>query len=41
MKKIPDNINKAINDFMVGVNEILGNRMKKMILYGSYARRRF
>lgn len=38
MKKIPDNVNKIINEFIVGVNNILGNRVKKIILYGSYAR---
>ncbi len=38
MKKIPDNVNKAINEFVQGVCEILGNRLKKIILYGSYAR---
>lgn len=41
MKKIPDNINKIIDEFIIGVNEILGNRLKKIILYGSYARRGF
>ena len=40
MDKIPDNINKIINDFIIGVNRILGDRVKKIILYGSYARRR-
>ena len=38
MKKIPKNINNIINEFVDGVNEILGERMKKIILYGSYAR---
>lgn len=41
MKKIPDNINSIINEFINGVKKILGNRVKKIILYGSYARRRF
>ena len=41
MKSIPNNVNKIINEFVSGVNEILGNRLKKIILYGSYARRRF
>lgn len=38
MKKIPDDISSIINDFIKGVNKILGNRVKKIILYGSYAR---
>lgn len=38
MKKIPNKINQAINDFIEGANEIFGNRIKKIILYGSYAR---
>ena len=37
-KKIPNNINNIIRYFVKGVNEILGNRVKKVILYGSYAR---
>ena len=39
MNKIPNNVDKIINEFIVGVNKILGNRVKKIILYGSYARR--
>lgn len=39
MNKIPSNVNKAINEFVVGVKKILGNRVRKIILYGSYARR--
>ncbi len=39
MKNIPNNINKIIDEFIIGVNRILGNRVKKIILYGSYARR--
>ena len=38
MKKIPANINKAINEFVVAVNNKFGDRIKKIILYGSYAR---
>ncbi len=38
MKKIPEEIKNIINNFIVGVNKILGNRAKKIILYGSYAR---
>lgn len=40
MKNIPDNVNKIINEFITGTNKILGDRVKKIILYGSYARRR-
>lgn len=40
MKKIPNNVNQIINEFIIGINELLGNRVKKIILYGSYARRR-
>lgn len=40
MKEIPDNIKDIINEFIIKVNEILENRVKKIILYGSYARRR-
>lgn len=38
MSKIPANISKNIDEFVKGVNEILGIRVKKIILYGSYAR---
>ena len=38
MKKIPESIIKIINEFIEGVNKILGDRVKKIILYGSYAR---
>jgi len=41
MKKIPDKVNKAINDFTKEVKKLLGDRIKKIILYGSYARRDF
>lgn len=37
-RKIPENINKAINKFVKKANEMFGNRAEKMILYGSYAR---
>ena len=40
-KEIPNKIGKILNEFIDGVNKILGNRVKKIILYGSYARRRF
>lgn len=35
---MPNNIKRVINDFIKNVKEILGNRLKKVILYGSYAR---
>lgn len=38
MPKIPINIKKAINEFLVKMKDILGNKIKKIILYGSYAR---
>lgn len=38
MPKIPKNIEKAINDFINEINNILKNKIKKVILYGSYAR---
>ena len=37
MTNIPTRINKIIGKFVQGVNEILGSRVKKIILYGSYA----
>ena len=39
MDKVPENIQKVINEFIGGITKILGNRLKKIILYGSYARR--
>ena len=38
MSRIPNEISNIIEQFVKGVNEILGNRVKKIILYGSYAR---
>lgn len=38
MPNVPINISHVIEKFVNGVNEILGNRVKKIILYGSYAR---
>jgi len=32
------NINKVLDEFVTGIYNILGNRVKKIILYGSYAR---
>ncbi len=38
MNNLPENINEIINEFLIGVNKILNKRVKKIILYGSYAR---
>lgn len=38
MPNVPENIEKIINEFVSGTQKILGNRLKKIILYGSYAR---
>ena len=38
MSNIPNEVNDIVNDFVKGVNDILGERVKKIILYGSYAR---
>ncbi len=40
MNNLPINIQQSINKFVTECNRILGNRLKKIILYGSYARRR-
>lgn len=38
MTSIPEDIEKIIDEFVKGSQKILGNRVKKIILYGSYAR---
>ena len=38
MPQIPKVIDDIINEFITGVNEILGPHVKKIMLYGSYAR---
>ena len=38
MPNIPKKINSILEEFIEGAKNILGNRMKKIILYGSYAR---
>ena len=38
MLNLPERINDAVQEFIKGVKEILGERAKKIILYGSYAR---
>lgn len=35
---MPKKINKTIKDFINQVRELLGDRVKQIILYGSYAR---
>ena len=35
---MPKNVNKEIQEFIKQVKELLGIRLKKIILYGSYAR---
>lgn len=35
---IPKNIQSVINDFIAEVSKIFGDRIKKIYLYGSYAR---
>ena len=36
--KIPEKIEKSIQKFVLEANKMFGNRIKKIILYGSYAR---
>ena len=38
MGKLPNNIQNSINRFVIECKKILGDRIKKIILYGSYAR---
>lgn len=38
MLYIPNNTQQAINEFLTRINEILKHKIKKVILYGSYAR---
>lgn len=35
---MPNSINSILNEFTEKVRELLGSRVKKIILYGSYAR---
>ncbi len=37
---MPKKINLILRQFISEISEILGDRLKKVILYGSYARRR-
>ncbi len=38
MRNMPKNIEKIVRKFVNQANELLGDRIKKIILYGSYAR---
>ena len=38
MPNVPDNIKNVINQFVQDTKQTLGDRVKKIILYGSYAR---
>lgn len=38
MANLPNNIQDSIDRFVIESKKILGNRIKKIILYGSYAR---
>ena len=38
MENIPQEVKEVLQDFISRSNNLLGNRIKKMILYGSYAR---
>lgn len=35
---MPKNVNKEIDEFIKEIQKILGSKLKKVILYGSYAR---
>ncbi len=37
---MPKNVDNEIQKFVKSIQELLGERLKKVILYGSYARRR-
>lgn len=37
-ENMPNNINEEINKLVIEIKKILGKRIKKIILYGSYAR---
>lgn len=38
MKTLPNDIQEIINDFTVKIRKLLGNSLKQIVLYGSYAR---
>lgn len=35
---MPNKIDKVLNQFITQISNLIGNRLKKVILYGSYAR---
>ena len=35
---MPNDINKILNQFLLEISNLLGDRLKKVILFGSYAR---
>ena len=35
---MPNDIKNAVNNFITGISKIVGNKLEKVILYGSYAR---
>ena len=38
MKNIPQNVKESIQKFTIEIQKLLGERVKRVILYGSYAR---
>ena len=38
MQTIPNNIEQIIEEFTIKTKNLLGNHLKQIILYGSYAR---
>ena len=38
LNNVPEKVNDALQKFILGINSILEKRVKKIILYGSYAR---
>lgn len=39
MSDLPTQVDEVLQEFIKGIKSILGKRIKKVILYGSYARR--
>ena len=35
MKKIPENINKIISEFITAIKDACGDRVKRLVLYGA------
>lgn len=38
MSNLPDNIQNVLNEFVTRINDVLKDKVNKIILYGSYAR---